>query len=120
MYEAVSYGTGQITDGTPEGFGLEHYDTTPSPLQGGTGLTSSSPSFVSGINTEGNARSFLTNTNATINGYQNTQLLGSGGATVSGLSSLSGSNGTLSGLQGIQFPQVPATSNTIVASAIKL
>ena len=33
-YEAVSYGTGIVTPGDPEGFGMDHYDQTPSPLTG--------------------------------------------------------------------------------------
>lgn len=38
-YEAVYYKTGKVQQGDPPGFGVEHYDTTPSPLSiagGGT------------------------------------------------------------------------------------
>jgi len=46
-YEAVSYGTGYVTDGNMEGFGISHYDYYPSPLQPGTPMsnTSTYPSF---------------------------------------------------------------------------
>lgn len=48
QYEAVDYSVGTVSEGLPEGFGAEHYDTTASPLQGVTSTTS--PSFAQNLN----------------------------------------------------------------------
>jgi hypothetical protein len=48
--EAVGYGSGMVSDGTVEGFGIEHYDNTPSPLTGVPDPISLSPSFVKTTN----------------------------------------------------------------------
>jgi hypothetical protein len=38
-YEAVNYGSGSVSPNNPPGFGVDHYDTTPSPLSLGGGGT---------------------------------------------------------------------------------
>lgn len=119
-YEAVSYGSGQVTPGTPEGFGLEHYDQTPSPLTSSAGLASSSPSFVSNVNTQGNAQAFLNNLTATINGYQNTQQLGATPNTGTIGAMLQTAQQGVSGLAGISFPTSSAITNTVIASKINI
>lgn len=43
-YEAVSYSNGHVTTGMG-GFGVEHYDQTPSPLRSNDTTTTSSPTF---------------------------------------------------------------------------
>lgn len=120
-YEAVSYRAGQVTDGTPEGFGLEHYDKTPSPLTASGGLTSGSPSFVSNVNTQGNAQAFLNNLTATVNGYQNTQDATPVPATAGKIGSLlQTAQQGVSGITGISFPTISTVVNTVVASKINL
>jgi hypothetical protein len=71
QYEAVSYGNGNISQGDPEGFSIEHYDQSLSPLQPGTNagsLSSTSPTFTNqttaGLGTIGNIIS-------TVASYQN-------------------------------------------------
>lgn len=45
QYESVSYSTGIVSAGNPEGFGTEHYDQTPSPIHGPAYNQNISPSF---------------------------------------------------------------------------
>jgi hypothetical protein len=119
-YEAVSYGSGQITTGTPEGFGVEHYDQTPSPLQGGAALQSASPSFVSGVNIQGNASEFLNTVTTQINTYQNTKELPSPGTTGVLTSAIQSATQGVSGVQGIVFPQQTTTTAATLATQINL
>ena len=117
-YEAVAYGSGMVEAGDPEGFALEHYDFTPSPLQSSGGLDTASPSFAD-TNVTTNAQQFVANLTETINTYQNTQKLANGAG--SGL--LSNIGGTsaqgVSGLQGISFPVAGAKTNTVIAKQVK-
>jgi len=116
-YEAVAYGSGTVDSGDPEGFALEHYDFTPSPLTGKEGDTAS-PSFAKGTVTN-NAQQYLDNLTQTVNGYQNTQQLNAGG-NVGLLSNIGGTaNQGVSGLQGISFPVAASKTNTVVAKQIK-
>lgn len=120
QYEAVAYGSGQISAGDPEGFGIEHYDTTPSPLQGGSGFTTASPSFVSNVNVQANGQAFLDNLTSTVNGYQNTKEPSTQGTP--GLISklVQSAQQGVSGIQGIAFPVSNAITNTIAALPVKL
>jgi hypothetical protein len=82
MYEAVAYGLGTVTAGDPEGFGLTHYDTTPSPLSGvNPDPTVNTPSFVQSLDSTGLSAGILNNAIATVSTYQNTQSTGGGGLT---------------------------------------
>ena len=117
-YEAVSFSTGEVTAGDPIGFGIEHYDTVPSPLSGQVDGTSLSPSFVGASALAGNANSFLNNLITTNNAYQNTQTQQPAGTP--GLLSPS-VNPPVCGLPGIIFPTAQAaTNNTTTATAVKL
>jgi len=116
-FEAVSYGNGSISDGAPEGFGVEHYDPTPSPIQGGAGLVSSSPSFATSGNSDTNARAYLNNLTATVNGYQNTSTVGAGNGT-SATTLVTAVNG-VGGIQGVAFPGTNTASATTIATKVK-
>lgn len=119
MYEAVSYDVGNITatEG-PEGFAVEHYDLTPSPLQSPGGLTSSSPTFTNPVTI--NAASYADNIITSINTYQNTQTLGSAG-TPGMLANIARTAAQgVSGIQGISFPVSPTTATAVVAKIINL
>jgi len=117
-YEAVNYSVGQVVPGDPEGFGLEHYDNSLSPLQGvNPDRTVISPSFVQALDIQGNAASFVNNAVNTVNGYQNsTESVNGGGfgsklGSVLGLATLGiGLGGqaisALGGLSGISFPSL--------------
>jgi hypothetical protein len=119
MFEAVSYGNGMVTPDDPPGFGAEHYDQTPSPLQGGT-QPNASPSFVSNVNVQGNAQSFVSNLTTTVNGYQNSQNLPppTQGGSVSSI--VNNVQQGVSGIQGISFPTATATGNTVTATPVVL
>jgi hypothetical protein len=110
-YEAVAYNVGEVSQGDPDGFALEHYDQTPSPLQLGDGgaLTTAQPTFGS-TNTTINTTSILSNVAKTVNSYQNTPLLSGTGLTSIITNPNQTSVPSITGLQGITFPS--ATSNT--------
>jgi hypothetical protein len=104
-YEAVSYNVGEKTQGDPEGFGLEHYDQTPSPLQVGDAgsITTAQPTFGSS-NTTISTRSILESVSKTVNSYQNTPVLSSNGLTSIITNPNQTSVPSISGLQGFTFP----------------
>lgn len=116
-FEAVSYDVGSVEAGNPEGFGIEHYDQSPSPLQSAGGITSSSPSFAD--QSTGNAAEYINNIITSINTYQNTQTLPTSGTPGLLTNIIGTSTQGVSGLQGIAFP-VTATNGNIVASQINL
>lgn len=120
-YEALSYDQGVTSQGSPEGFALEHYDQTPSPLSSNTGFTGASPSFASNINVSGNAQEFLSNVTSQINTYQNTQQLANGGTPGVLTNLVQTAQQGVSGVQGIAFPVSNAVSGTVttIANAVK-
>jgi hypothetical protein len=87
-YEAVAYNVGAVTDGDPEGFGLTHYDHTPSPLKGiNPDPSVVDPSFVQSLDIEGNAGSFLASVLNQVASQQNSTAVatgGGGGSSVAG------------------------------------
>lgn len=118
-YEAVAYDTGAVTAGTPEGFGIVHYDNTPSPLFSTprTNPVALQPSFVQTLNVDAAAPNILNNTIDTINRYQNTQQditpLISGVTTVSPTKAIGG-------IPGCSFPVAPSFANSTTAKPINL
>ena len=118
-YEAVTYDSGTVEPGAPEGFGLDHYDITPSPLSGVPDSTTINPSFVQALDIQTAAPSFLNNAINSINAYQNTQSpiapIGTAGITTT--TPLQ----TIGGVPGIVFPQASsAGNNTTIAKSITL
>ena len=119
-YEAVAYDQGVVSQGSPEGFALEHYDQTPSPLSSNTGFTGASPSFSSNINVSGNAQEFISNVTSQINTYQNTQQLANPGKPGVLTNIIQTANQGVSGVQGTRFPISNAVSTaTTIATAVK-
>lgn len=117
-YEAVSYDVGKVTAGDPEGFGVEHYDQTPSPLSSSGTTVNSTPSFTDTI--AKNAVSYVDNSVTSINTYQNTQLLDASG-TPGLLNNIIGTaTQGVSGVQGIAFPVSSGNTNIIPAKQINL
>ena len=121
-YEAVSYETGEVVSGDPEGFGIEHYDRTPSPLQPGntTGIGNISPSFVNGTNIVDNSTQFISNLTKTINSYQNSKELPAPAPTGSLSTIISTVTQGVSGIQGVAFPVSNQNNNTILATQINV
>lgn len=119
MYEAVSYDTGDISDGNPEGFGTSHYDHTASPIANGP--AGNNVSFVGQTALNSLGGGILNNVINTIGNYQNPTglILGSlaAGAAVSIGAKLVGS--AISGLSGFSFPGASSTnsSNTQAGTA---
>jgi hypothetical protein len=116
-YEAVSYEMGTVSSEAVEGFGIEHYDLTPSPLQGLPQVDTASPSFVAQQNVTNNAVESLSNTATSINSYQNTQNKATPG--VSGLLSASTIQ-TVGGIPDTTFPQSLNVANTSTTVAKKI
>jgi hypothetical protein len=118
MYEAVAYGSGEVSEGDPEGFGITHYDNVPSPIEGdlpgGTSLSSLLTSAVAG--------GIIGNALASVNTYQNSSGGGlttlAGGLVGGAVAAVSGVVGSIaSGLSSISFPgssasATPATTAT--------
>jgi len=127
-FEAVSYSNGKVSVGTPEGFGTEHYDQTPSPNKGkssgGAGSStvlagSASPSYSGSTNN--NAKEFISNLTTSINTYQNTGLLPIGGNNITNANSIvSGATQAVNGLQGFKFPVANVPNPTVSAKPINL
>lgn len=106
LYEAVEYGRGNVVDGDPEGFGLEHYDKTPSPLKGSE--TASLSNFLSSSNASGNLVDFLNQVATQVNTYQNTQEKQSLPNVIA--KATQNTSPKVSGLQGYEFPIVAAAT----------
>jgi hypothetical protein len=121
-YESVSYSVGNVGQDAPEGFGVTHYDNTPSPLKGSRPNGVTSPSFVSSGGA--GAGGILSNTIAQVNTYQNTQLsskpvsrLASGLARGLGVVGVLGAASSLvSGLSGFSFPSFGSKNTDDVAN----
>jgi hypothetical protein len=118
-YEAVKYDMGSVTDGTVEGFGVTHYDTTPSPLQGGGTGTGASPTFLNQQSTQASSQASLSNTVNTINSYQNTQQ-STAPVSSTNIVTISAGPGGLSGLPNISFPIPASNTSTTVATQVVL
>jgi hypothetical protein len=118
-YEAVSYANGLVSDGTVEGFGAEHYDQTPSPLQAGPTATTTSPTFTNNQNIQGNAADFLGNIARQSALYQNaspnTNPVSSSNFTRAVQTAQQG----VSGLQGFAFPTAAQNAGITLAKGVK-
>lgn len=119
-YEAVSYGTGIVTEDPPEGFGTSHYDQTPSPLQGSDPRNSLSPSFANSTNVTKNAVNFITNAIDTINSYQNTQELPQAAPAGNLATITQTATQGVSGVQGVAFPVATTSTTTSTATIVNL
>ncbi len=115
-YEAVEYNVGTVDTQSVVGFGVEHYDQTPSPLTG-VAPTTVSPSFNDSNNLKNNAEAFYANAYQSINTYQNTQ--GKNVAGSPGISTVNTSQQGVSGIAGVSFPQ-SSTTNVTVAKPVNL
>lgn len=118
-YEAVSYASGDVLAGDPEGFGVDHYDTGKSSLQGSPLAGSQSPSFVN--NNPTNPSGTLNTLAEQLNTYQNSQQKAS--PTTAGIINKAVSNVTtgITGLQGVVFPTTnQQNTNEVIASQVKL
>ena len=113
-YEAVSYGSGIVTPGDPEGFGMDHYDQTPSPLKGTASpgpapLTpvanlATAQNTATAVNQITTVESTMYGINSTINSVNST--ISSVNATIYGVES---TINTVSGLTDTVFPAIVAT-----------
>jgi hypothetical protein len=103
-YEAVSYSVGEVNSQNIQGFGSEHYDTSPSSLSGiNPDPTVIDPSFVQALDIESAASSILNNAISTVTGYEQ-RLLSSNISGTGGSFGLTTSTNNTGGLSGITFP----------------
>jgi hypothetical protein len=93
--EAVSYSVGAVGVDNPEGFGVAHYDSFPSPLVASGNITEGGPSFVKSLDTTGLAAGALSSALAQVNTYQNSQ------ESSSPLSDAAGFLGAAAGVAGV-------------------
>lgn len=119
-YEAVSYDTGDVSAGNPEGFGTSHYDTTPSPLAA-SGGGKSGPSFVGQGGPNPLGAGILNNALNTVNNYQSAGGLLLGGVAAAAAVGLGASliGKAVGALSGFSFPGAAGTntSNTRAGTA---
>ena len=120
MFEAVSYGSGAVSQGDPEGFALEHYDQATSPLTLTGNVSSSSPSTARASMVADNAGEFAKAVTEQITTYQNTQQLANPGTPGILNNIVQTATQGVNGVQGILFPVKQDTTNTVVASPINL
>lgn len=122
-YEAVSYGSGLVKPGEPEGFALEHYDLEPSPLladPSAADVATASPSFSGQSALESNGPNFLNNVIRTVNSYSNTKQPGATVASSASTITSSASSQSVGGLAGIQFPSAALDNKLTPAKAVSL
>lgn len=133
-YESVSYDTGEVKQGDPPGFGVEHYDTMPSPISiGGGGSRSlfgaggvlAGASSVFGDISSGKAfespLSAIGTAIKAINTYQNAKSLTKSGITqeltgiaTKGLNAIAATG--VSGVKNTVFPVAETSSTTTTAT----
>lgn len=131
-YEAVHYGAGRVQRGDPEGFALEHYDLSPSPLSlagGGTSTLFGNAGVLAGAGDvlgnvfSGNAfespANFITTAIKAVNTYQNSKKLTTAGIKEEGRNIITKSLNSvattgISGINGVVMPQSTVTTNTTV------
>jgi len=114
--EAISYSSGVVGNGLPEGFSAEHYDNTPSPLSG----INPDPSVVNNSILQSDsvnavAGEILNNTVTTVNTYQNTQQPLNNTNFASGITNLSNVQ-SIGGLAGVVFPQAASAVKSITSA----
>ena len=119
-YESVAYGSGIIDENNgPEGFAVEHYDKTPSPLivppsldaYGNASSINASPSLNNTIQVQ-DPLVVLNNLAQQVVSYQNTKTLNTTNSN-SLLTSLTTTNTGFSGIQGVSFPNVSTPTSTV-------
>jgi hypothetical protein len=98
-YEAVSYSVGTVSEDSPEGFAVSHYDTDLSPLTGQ--LNNTTPTILSSNANSTGASSFLESVLKQINTAQNSRdMLGTVQAAQN-----APTGSAVNGLQGFTFPK---------------
>jgi hypothetical protein len=135
-YEAVTYDAGRVRRGDPEGFALEHYDLSPSPLSvagGGTSTLFGRGGVIAGAADvigdifSGKAfedpASFITTAIKSVNTYENSKRLTNAGLQEEGQRILKGSLNSVarSGGNGFAFPQSGTVGTQVTqATQVKL
>lgn len=138
-YESVYYGQGIVQRGDPEGFALEHYDNSPSPLTvagGGTATLFGNGGVIAGASQvlgsvfSGQAfespLNFISTAIKTVNTYENAKKLTNAGVQAEGKKILTQTLNSvattgLTGVNGVAFPQSTVNSTgTVQATPVKL
>lgn len=118
-YEGVSYESGDVSEGTPDGFATTHYDHEFSPLNTG-GLGNAADIF--GDSPEPNlldpGESFLDETIASVENYRDIPL--PTGASVDSVFNGTGVTNQIGGTLNAQFPKVPIDQGGTIATPKRL
>jgi hypothetical protein len=117
QYEAVEYGSGKVSAGDPEGFGLQNYDLEPSPLASAD-LTNSpidaistTPSLADIDTVPNNKGSILGNLVKTQNTYTNSKTVSTQPTTSTTSTTQLNVNANLN--TGVSFPKKPTSSSNV-------
>jgi hypothetical protein len=119
-FEAVEYGQGSVVPGDPEGFGVELYDQSPSPLSAINPLSTvadinNQPSIANANTTFNNKSSFVDTAIQQVNNYQNQK--GTVSTSASGTLDLSNINSTKTQSSGSASNIVIPTRNSANTTA---
>jgi len=118
-YESVAYGNGLVNSGDIEGFGTEHYDLSPSPLQPGgiNDISNSSPTFINKYKPDLGMINTLIQQVTNVN-TKNKIMAGTSGIITNNIGG--DISTTLNGIQGFSFPMVQNINNVITANKVNL
>ncbi len=137
-YETVYYENGRVQQGSPLGFGVDHYDTVPSPISLGGGGTRSlfgaggvlaGVENVFGAVASGQAfespENFLATAIRAVNTYQNAGRLSRTGineelTNITRNSLATGSRAAVSGIKNTSFPINDSNNNTVTPASQRL
>lgn len=118
--EAIAYNTGEVSSANVEGFGVEHYDNTLSPLEASDdSKNATSPSFSKTDAIINSATETLNTMVQQRNNYEKAK--GKPNKGVTGASTVStAATPAVNGIQGIAFPTTPTDNPQTVATLINL
>jgi len=118
-FEAVSYSSGAVSEGVPDGFALPgKYDTVPSPLKVGSGTETATVYGDPEVDLLTPRQSFLNETIKTVENYRDIPL--PSGPTIDSVFNSTGVPNQVGGVLGAEFPKEPADTGGTIATAKRL
>ncbi len=122
IYEAVHYSSGVINGDVPEGFGLEHYDQTPSPLSLPAGVVLPKTSAVTTETPTATVETLNNRVTTDQNYTQTTQQKPISGQTGIVSTNSLGATATagVGGIEGTAFPRSSSNNNVTAAKPVNI
>ncbi len=122
IYEAVHYSSGTINGDVPEGFGLEHYDQTPSPLSLPAGVTVPKTGAVTTETPTATVETLNNRITTDQNYTQTTQQKPISGQTGIVSTNSLGATATagVGGIEGTAFPRSSSNNNVTAAKPVNI